>query len=386
MRLCRIISILVLVTICFIFGSCRKQAPTVPQAESKPVGPPISISAPLGLPPVPIPADNPPTADTVALGRRLYYDTGLSIDNTISCASCHNPMVGFGDGKPVSDGVRQQKGNRNSPTVFNAAYMTMQFWDGRAPSLEKQAEGPAANPVEMGNTLEGVERTLNADPSYRLEFKKAFGADVITYAMVEKAIASFERTVVSGDSPFDRFMYGGNKKALSASARRGLEVFRDPKKGNCATCHLIGEKYALFTDNKFHNLGVGVKLGMNGDAELTDLGRFKVTNVETDKGAFRTPSLRNVALTAPYMHDGSLKNLKEAIDFYIGGGNSNPHRDKEIHPLDFLTGQERADLEEFLKSLTGTVPPDLGPLPPTQAQNMNLLRRDRTMYAAQVSR
>ena len=138
--------------------------------------------------------------------------------------------------------------------------------------------------------------------------------------MVEKSIASFERTVVSGNSPFDRYMYGGDNKALSASAQRGLEVFRNPKKGNCAVCHTIGEKYALFTDNKFHNLGVGVKLGINGEAELTDLGRFKVTNVEADKGAFKTPSLRNIALTAPYMHDGSHKNLKEVIDFYIGGG------------------------------------------------------------------
>jgi cytochrome c peroxidase len=156
-------------------------------------------------------------------------------------------------------------------------------------------------------------------------------------------------------------MYGGDNKALSASAQRGLEVFRNPKKGNCVVCHTMGDQYALFTDNKFHNLGVGVKLGINGEAELTDLGRFKVTNVEADKGAFKTPSLRNIALTAPYMHDGSHKNLKEVIDFYIGGGNSNPYRDKEIHALDFLTGKERADLQEFLMSLTGEIPPNVGP-------------------------
>jgi cytochrome c peroxidase len=313
------------------------------------------------LPPVPIPADNPPTADTVALGRRLYYDTTLSVDNTISCASCHSLQFGFGDGRPVSIGVRGQRGTRNAPSIVNSAYYTTQFWDGRAHSLEKQAEGPMANPIEMGHTLGGVEQKLNANPSYRTQFKKAFGADVITVEMVEKSLASFERTVLSGNSPFDRYMYGGDVKALSASAQRGLEVFRNPKKADCAVCHTIGDEYALFTDNKFHNLGVGVKLGMTGEPIFTDLGRFTVTNVEADKGAFRTPSLRNVALTAPYMHDGSEKTLKEVVDFYVGGGNSNPYRDKEIHSLDFLTGRERADLLEFLKSLTGEIPPNVGP-------------------------
>jgi cytochrome c peroxidase len=361
MRSGRAILILTLLAICQMLISCQQKSTTAPRPEARPVGTPIQIAAPLGLPPVPIPADNPPTADTVALGRRLYYDTALSVDGTVSCASCHAPQSGFSDGRQVSTGVRGQKGTRNAPTVFNSAYYTTQFWDGRTPSLEQQAGGPMANPVEMGHTLEGVERKLNADPTYRAQFKKAFGSGVITIEMVEKSIASFERTVVSGNSPFDRYMYGGDNKALNASALRGLEVFRNPKKGNCVVCHTIGDKYALFTDNKFHNLGVGVKLGMTGEAELLDLGRFKVTNVEADKGAFRTPSLRNIALTAPYMHDGSDKNLKEVIDFYIGAGNSNPYRDKEIHSLDFLTGKERADLQEFLKSLTGEIPPNVGP-------------------------
>lgn len=215
----------------------------------------------------------------------------------------------------------------------------------------------------MAHTLEGVERKLMADQTYREEFKKAFGADSITYEMVEKAIASFERTVLTANSPFDRYFYGGDKKALAASARRGLEVFRDPKRGNCTACHTIGEKHALFTDNKFHNLGVGVSGG-----QLTDQGRYEVTKNEADRGAFKTPTLRNIAQTAPYMHDGSLKTLKDVIDFYIGGGNSNPHLDKEIHPLDFLTGQERADLLAFLESLTGEVPPNVGPPEKTQQQ------------------
>ncbi len=321
-----------------------------------PIGAPVQIAAPLGLPPVPIPADNPPTAETIALGRRLYYDPQLSVDNTIACASCHHPKFGFSDGKSASEGVKGQKGGRNAPTIFTAAYYSVQFWDGRAPSLEKQAEGPVQNPIEMAHTLEGVEKRLMADAGYRAQFEKAFGPGPITYEMVGKCIASFERTVISGNSPFDRYFYGGDKKALSDSARRGLEVFRNPKKGNCAVCHTIGEKYALFTDNKFHNLGVGAS-----DEKFKDVGRFEVTKNPADTGAFKTPSLRNIALTAPYMHDGSQPTLEEVRDFYIGGGNSNPHRDPEIKVLDYLTGRERADLLAFLESLTGEIPANVGP-------------------------
>jgi len=336
-------------------GEAKKpEAP--PAAPAKPIGTAFAIQAPLGLPPVPVPADNPPTAETIALGRRLYYDPGLSVDNTVSCASCHDPKFGFSDGKQFSEGVKGQKGNRNAPTVFNSAYWTVQFWDGRAPSLEKQAEGPVQNPVEMANTLGAVEKKLSADASYQADFEKAFGPGPITYEKVEKAIASFERTVISGNSPFDKYFYGGDKKALSAAAARGLEVFRSAKKGNCAVCHTIGEKFALFTDNQFHNIGVGV----NSKGELTDLGRYEVTKNEADRGAFRTPTLRNIALTAPYMHDGSLKTLKDVVDFYVGGGTSNPHLDKQIKSLDFLSKQERADLMAFMESLTGEMPPNVG--------------------------
>ncbi|MBZ5706778.1 MAG: c-type cytochrome [Acidobacteriia bacterium] len=321
-----------------------------------PIGARLEIKAPLGLPPVPIPADNPPTAETIALGRRLYYDPILSIDNTVSCATCHSPEAGFADPKPVSQGVGKKTGTRNSPTVFNAAYFDVQFWDGRAPSLEKQAEGPVQNPVEMADTLANVEKKLNADPSYREQFAKAWGPGPITYEMVEKSIASFERTVISANSPFDRWKYGHDEKAVNASVKRGFVVFTSKQKGNCATCHLVGEKYAAFTDNKFHDIGVGVKM-----EQVTDPGRYAVTQKESDRGLFKTPSLRNLTLTAPYMHDGSLKDLKQVMDFYIGAGNSNPNLDKEIHALDFLTGQERADLLAFLNSLTGEIPANSGP-------------------------
>ncbi|OFW44319.1 MAG: hypothetical protein A3J28_08900 [Acidobacteria bacterium RIFCSPLOWO2_12_FULL_60_22] len=337
----------------------RSRQPEPPR-PAVPVGTPFPIAAPLGLPPVPIPADNPPTAETIALGRRLYYDPMLSVDNTVSCATCHHPDHGFSDGKPVSEGVRGKKGGRNSPTVFNSAYYTVQFWDGRAPSLEKQAEGPMQNPIEMAHTLEGAESRLMADPGYRAAFERAFGPGRITYAMVEKAIASFERTVISGDSPFDRFFYGGDKDALTAGGKRGLEIFRDPKKGNCAACHTLEDQQALFSDNKFHNLGIGA----DPQGNLKDLGRYEVTKQESDKGAFKTPSLRNVALTAPYMHDGSLPTLQSVIDFYVAGGNSNPNLDKEMKPLDFLSFSERADLLAFLISLTGKMPPDVGPPQP----------------------
>jgi cytochrome c peroxidase len=323
-------------------------------APAKPAGTVIEIKAPLGLPAVPVPADNPPTAETIALGRRLYYDKGLSADGTVACASCHAPDKGFSDASPNSAGIKGQRGDRNSPTVWNSAYSTVQFWDGRAPSLEKQAEGPVANPIEMGNTLEAVEKKLEADASYKAEFEKAYGPGPVTYEKVEKAIASFERTVLTGNSAFDKYQYGNDKKALSAAAVRGLDVFKDPAKGNCAVCHTIEANHALFTDNKFHNIGVGV----DNKGELKDLGRFKVTNNEADKGAFKTPTLRNIAQSAPYMHDGSLKTIKDVVDFYVGGGSSNPHLDKDLKPLK-LSQAQRADLIAFLEALTGETPANI---------------------------
>ncbi len=347
---------LLVVLITVLASGSLLQSQTQPASPVMPIGKTVQIKVPLGLPPVLIPADNPPTAETIALGRRLFYDPILSLDHTVSCASCHSPQFGFADPKPVSEGVSKKTGTRNSPPVVNAAYFKVQFWDGRAPNLENQAEGPVQNPVEMANTLTTVEQRLNADPSYREQFAAAWGPRPITYEMVEKSIASFERTVISGNSPFDRWKYGHDKKAVDDAVKRGFVVFTSRKKADCASCHTVGDKYALFTDNQFHNVGVGVNAG-----EFTDVGLYVVTRAEADKAKFKTPSLRNIALTAPYMSDGSLKDLKQVIDFYIGAGNSNPNLDPKIHVLDFLSGQERADLQAFLSSLTGELPPDVGP-------------------------
>jgi len=322
-----------------------------------PFGKLVEIKAPLGLPPVPIPPDNPPTEETIALGRRLYYDPQLSVDGTISCASCHAPQFAFSDNQPFSDGVGGKLGTRHSPTVINSAYNSLQFWDGRAPSLEEQAKGPMTNPVEMAHSLAGVVQRLQSDPKYPQLFKNAWGTDQITIDIVVKSIASFERTVIAGDSPFDRFYYGHDSRALPSAAQRGLIIFISAKKGNCAVCHPIGKDYALFTDNKFHNLGIGADTRGN----LNDLGRYNETKNEADMGAFKTPSLRNLANRGPYMHDGTFPTVKDALAHYIGGGNWNPHLDKEIHSLDVLTPDERDDLLQFLDSLNGKLPDNIGP-------------------------
>ena len=310
-------------------------------ASAKPVGSAIRIETPLGLPPVTWPDENPPTAAAIALGEKLYFSKRLSADESVSCATCHDPEKGFADGARVSTGVSGRQGKRNAPTVLNAAYRRPLFWDGRAKSLEEQAAGPIQNELEMNLKASELEARLTKDPELRSWFEKAFGSQEVTLARITAAIASYERTLISGNSAFDRYLYGGDRSAMSEAAVRGLEVFRNPEKGNCAACHTIGRESALFTDNQFHNVGAG----MNAEGELTDSGK--------EQGMFRTPTLRDVARTAPYMHDGSLKTLKEVVDFYVGGGNSNPHLDKEIRPLTHLTRLDRADLVAFLESLNG---------------------------------
>ena len=324
--------------------------------SARPIGQTVTITPPLGLPPVPIPAANPPTAQTIALGRFLFYDKRLSKDDTIACASCHMPTLDFTDERKVSLGVGGTKGVRNAPSILDAAYLPLQFWDGRAPSLEEQAASPIANPVEMNQPHEVSVSKLAKDSHYVALFNDAFGPGGVTFQRIENAIASFERTALSGNSAFDRYKYGGDKTALTPSQIRGLAIFTDPKRGNCSACHLVSDKYALFTDGKAHNIGVGAQDG----SAFSDVGRFEQTKADADRGAFVTPSLRDVARTAPYMHDGSSKTLKDVVDFYAGGGNSNPYLDKQIKKID-LSPQDRQDLVSFLQSLDGQIPPNIGP-------------------------
>jgi cytochrome c peroxidase len=295
--------------------------------------------APLGLPPLTWPRQNPYSADKVELGRYLYFDRRLSSDETVSCASCHDPQKAFTDGAPVSTGIRAQKGNRSSPTILNRAYSLAQFWDGRASTLEEQAKGPMANPIEMGNTHDAVVGRLKGIPGYRALFTKVYGSDEITIDRAAMAIACFERTLLSGNSPYDRYK-NGDKKAMTAEQVRGMSVFID--KAKCDKCH----EGSNFTLNSYANLGVGT------DKPDPDVGRFAVTHDPRDWGVFKTPTLREVARTAPYMHDGSLKTLDDVVEFYNKGGIKNKNLDPNVKPLN-LTDQDKKDLVAFLKALSG---------------------------------
>jgi cytochrome c peroxidase len=287
--------------------------------------------------------DNPMSGAKIDLGRALYFDARLSADKTVSCATCHDPGKGFSDGRATSAGIAGKTGARSAPTVINRLFSADQFWDGRAADLEAQALGPIQNPIEMGHTLQGMIGSLSGIKGYAPMFKAAFGSDEISAERVGQAIATYERTVLSGDAPYDRYQ-AGDAKAMSPSAVRGLAIFNDAKRGNCVTCHAGFN----FTDESYHNLGAGM------DKPKPDLGRYEITKVETDRGAFKTPTLRNIADTAPYLHDGSEKTLMDVVAFYDRGGVKNPWLSKEIHPLN-LTEQEKKDLVAFMGALTGTV-------------------------------
>ncbi len=320
----------------FAAGACLVgfAADTKPSATK-----PATIKVPLGLLPIQWPKDNPYTPEKAELGRMLYFDTRLSADNSVSCATCHHPKFGFADGAAVSTGIKGQKGGRSAPTVLNRAYSLAQFWDGRAATLEEQAGGPMANAIEMGNTHEDVIAKLKGIPGYVAEFQKAFGTPEISMVNVTKAIATFERTVLSGNSPYDKYK-AGDKKALTPDQLRGMDVYFN--KAKCDGCH----EGINLTANSFHNVGVGM------DKAHPDAGRYEVTKNEADWGAFKTPTLREIANTAPYMHDGSLKTLEEVVEFYDKGGIKNKNLDEKIKPLN-LTEQDKKDLVAFLKALSG---------------------------------
>ena len=349
--------------------------------DKKPNHRPLEVVLPVGLAlganNISIPADNPITRAKIELGRQLFFDTRLSSDNTISCASCHHPEDGYGRNTTFGVGVGGQKGGRNSPIAFNRILSSVQFWDGRAATLEDQAKGPIANPIEMANTHDAAVKTLKGIEGYRLQFESIFPGKGITIDTVAQAIATFERALVTGASPADYYepyanfvknfrdelkdldafkkddlesynQYWSLKRAsdahpITASAIRGRELFFG--KANCTACHAG----ANFTDEKYHNIGIGM------DKPKPDLGRYDQTKIEKDKGAFKTPTVRNISQTGPYMHDGSLKTLEEVVEWYDKGGHPNPYLSDKMKKLN-LTAQEKEDLVSYMKALQGDLP------------------------------
>lgn len=340
-------------------------------------------SVPLGLPPVPYPEDNPQTPEKIALGEKLFLDVRFSKTKDISCSTCHLVEKAFTDSPlKVSEGINGLTGTRNAPTVVNSVYATSLFWDGRSPSLEEQSQHPFVNPVEMGlKNHDPILQICRTDPEYVKQFKAVFGVSgkEITMDEVMKAIGAFERTVISGNSPFDRWFYAGEKEAMTEAQIRGYNLFVN--EGRCVSCHVIEQTQAIFTDNKFHNIGVGINtiqadvptltreflkaeatasevdVKILTDARTSELGRFAITRTLNELGSFRTPTLRNIAATAPYMHDGSLATLRDVVVHYNNGGVTN-----EGDPVnDFLSGGIRPlnlsdaqidDLVAFMEALT----------------------------------
>ncbi|MCA9100967.1 MAG: c-type cytochrome [Planctomycetales bacterium] len=334
----------------------------------------LTVSLPLGLSEGELQIkgleDNPLTRAKIELGRQLYFDPRLSADSTVSCASCHSPDHAFARETQFGVGINNQEGGRNSPVAYNRILSDKQFWDGRAESLEAQAVGPIANPIEMGNTHDVCVSTVKDIPGYRQQFEKVFGD--VSIDNVGKAIASFERTLVTGPTPYDyqkrlaayegvdpdelkaddpelyeeyqQVVADAEAHPMSESAKRGMEVFFSDR-GGCSACH-VGPN---LTDERYHNLGVGM------DAEEPDVGRFAETGEDKDKGAFKTPTIRNVALSAPYMHDGSQKTLAEVVDWYVKGGHPNEHLDENVKKLD-LDDQAKQDLVAFMEACTGDFP------------------------------
>ncbi|MBL8069847.1 MAG: c-type cytochrome [Nitrospira sp.] len=288
---------------------------------------------------VPVPSSNLNYTAKIELGKQLYFDGRLSKNNAISCAFCHNPGTGFADPRQTSIGVGGGVGGRQSPTVYNTGLNHVQFWDGRARSLEEQAIGPIHNPVEMAETHEHVVAKLGKIKGYQQQFKAVFGTDVNLQGIAE-AIAAYERTVLSTNSAFDKYVLG-DQKAMDDAAVRGMALFRG--KARCILCH----NGPNFTDNQFHNLGVPQVGPMK-----EDLGRFVVSRAEKDRGAFKTPTLRSITETAPYMHDGAFRTLEEVVEFMDQGGGSNPNLSPLVKPLN-LTAEEKSDLVAFLKALAG---------------------------------
>lgn len=336
--------VLMLPAIAWAVTATAQEGPTAPS-----LFPQEAPQPPLGLLPVIFwPEDNPYSAPKAELGRLLYFDTRLSSDGSVSCASCHSPEATFTDNLPVSVGISQQKGGRSAPTVINRGFTTLQFWDGRVGSLEDQAKGPLANPLEMTADKEAdaahtsVVGRIRKIPGYASLFDKAFGPGEITIDHVAKAIATFERCVMSGNSPYDRYK-AGDETAMNPEQVRGMKLFFG--RAACDACHLGFN----FSDESFVNIGIGYDPTTR---KFADVGRAQISGKEADTGAFKTPTLREIAGTGPYMHDGSLATLDEVVAHYDKGGLPNPYIDQRMKPLKF-TEQERRELVSFLQALSG---------------------------------
>ena len=295
------------------------------------------------LPAASYPKDNMPNAERINLGRHLFFDPRLSGEGNMSCATCHNPGLGWSDGLATAKGVKSTILPRATPTLINSAFNTIMMWDGRKKDLEDQAMGPMESHLEMNMDTVKLFKWLNESPGYRKLFDAAYPGEAINAASLSMAMAAFERTVVMNDSPFDRWL-AGDAKAMTAQQVRGFDIFLDANKGNCAACHSSPN----FTDNGFHNIGLASWGNPN-----PDMGRYAQKPVARLKGAFKTPQLRGIALTAPYFHDGSVETLKDVIALYDKGGIITTNLDPNIKPLK-LSGQDKEDLLAFLHALTGT--------------------------------
>jgi cytochrome c peroxidase len=335
-------------------------------------------SPPLGLPMVPVPRDNPATYEKVQLGRKLFFDRRLSLNETMSCAMCHIPEQGFTNNElATAVGIEGRTVRRNAPTIYNVAYFSNIFHDGRETRLEYQVWQPMLASNEMANPSIGyVIKKIRRLPDYTGLFEKAFGNGGPAIETIGMAIASYERTIISGNSAFDRWYFGKEEAALGETAKKGFRLFKG--KAGCAGCHTIQQDYALFTDDEFHNTGLGWQVAVGGaPSEIqvqlapgvkvpvprsviesvgehppSDLGQYEVTQNPADRWRYKTPTLRNIALTAPYMHNGAFGTLREVIEFYNLGGIPNPLLDSLIRPLE-LSHEEFEQLIAFLGSLTG---------------------------------
>lgn len=301
----------------------------------------------------PEPADNKTTPERVALGKMLFFDPRLSRDGNMSCGTCHSPLMGWSDGLPTAKGFKSATLARATPTVINTAFNELQMWDGRRGSLEEQAMGPMESAAEMNMDLPLLFKWLNTSEGYKSAFAKAYPGEPIDAKTVSKAIAAFERTVVSNNSRFDRWLKG-DAKAMTAQEVRGFRAFTDPKKGNCSACHAAPN----FNDNSFHNVGLAAY-----GKENADLGRFLIRPVAVLKGAFKTPTLRDIELTAPYFHDGSAKTLMDVVEHYAKGGEVKKDLAENIKPLN-LTQQDKEDLVAFMRALTSPHPAFVLPVLP----------------------